>query len=99
MKQFHSRRRIPQLLLLVLLLCVQVGLFAHQFEHVLGGNDTHCALCMAADHLGHAPVSASVFAGVVCIYLLLSVTRGTSLLPRRARVLYGARAPPVFSSL
>ncbi len=99
MKQSHTRRRTPQLLLLALLLLVQVGLLAHQFEHVLGGDETHCALCVAADHLGHAPVSAVVFAGVACIYLLLSVTCGTILMPRRAHVLRGARAPPRFSSL
>jgi hypothetical protein len=99
MKQSYARRRTPQLLLLALLLLVQVGLFAHQFEHALGGDETHCALCVAADHLGHAPVSASVFAGLACIYLLLSVTHGTAVLPRRAHVLRGARAPPRISSL
>ena len=99
MKQSYSRRRTPQLLLLALLLLVQVGLFAHQLEHALGGDQAHCALCVAADHLGHAPVSAFVFAGVACIYLLLSVTLSTILLPRRAHVLRGARAPPRFSSL
>lgn len=99
MKQSYSRRRTPQLLLLALLLLVQAGLFVHQFEHALGGGETHCALCVAADHLGHAPVSASVFAGIICIYLLLTVTRATLLLPRRAHMLRGARAPPRFSSL
>ena len=99
MQQSFSRRRTPQLLLLALLLLVQIGLFAHQFEHALSGGETHCALCMAADHLGHAPVSASVFAGVACIYLLLAVTRGTTLLPHRTYVLRSARAPPRLSSL
>lgn len=98
MKQSFSRRRTPQLLLLALLLLVQIGLFAHQFEHALSGGEKHCALCMAADHLGHAPVSSSVFAGVACIYLLLSVTLGILLLPRRAHLLRGARAPPRLSS-
>jgi hypothetical protein len=99
MKQSHLRRRLPQLLLLALLLLVQVGLFAHQFEHALAGGEMHCALCMAAHHLGHAPVSAVVIAGVACIYLLLSIPLDTILLPRRAHVLRGARAPPRFSSL
>lgn len=94
MKQAHLRRRRPQLLLLALLLLVQVGLFTHQYQHFLAGDMTHCAWCMAADHLGHAPVSASVFAGIACTYLLLSVMHAIVLLPRRARVLHGARAPP-----
>jgi hypothetical protein len=99
MKQSYLHRRMPQLLLLVLLLFVQIGLFAHQFEHALSGGETHCALCMAADHLGHAPVSSSVFAGIACLYLLLSVTRTTLLLPRSAHMLRGARAPPALTSL
>lgn len=99
MKQSSLRRRTPQLLLLALLLLVQIGLFTHQLEHELDGDQAHCALCVVADHLGHAPVSASIFAGVACVYLLLSVTLSTILLPRRAHVLRGARAPPRFSSL
>ncbi len=99
MKQSYLRRRLPQLLLLALLLLVQVGLFVHQFEHVLGDGGTHCPLCVAADHMGHAPVPGIVLAAVACIYLLLTVTRVTILLPHRAHLLRGARAPPRFSSL
>jgi hypothetical protein len=99
MKQSHSRRITLQRLLLVVMLLVQVGLFAHHFEHALGDNDTHCNLCMFADHLGHAPVSAVIFAGIACVYLLLAVSLGTTHLPRRTHVLRSARAPPRFSSL
>ena len=99
MLQPLSRRRLPQRLLLGLLLLVQLGLFTHQLQHALAGDETHCALCVAADHLGHAPVSATVFAGITSVFLLLSVIRGTTPVSRRVLLSRGARAPPKFSSL
>lgn len=99
MKQFYGRRRLPQLLLVAGLLLIQIGLFAHQFEHQLGSAETHCPLCMVADHLGHAPVSTSALACVAFIFLFLSITPCTPPRLRRPYVLRAARAPPRCPSL
>jgi hypothetical protein len=54
----HSTRGISRWLAVALLLAYG-ALFFHQTGHPLQADDASCALCLAADQLGHAPPAAA----------------------------------------
>ncbi|MHB8471710.1 MAG: hypothetical protein ACYDC8_02435 [Gammaproteobacteria bacterium] len=97
MKLRLNRHRTTTFLLVAGLLLVQVALFAHQFQHQFVGDKSHCALCVMADHLGHAPTSSAAPLSAALIYVLLLLSPAVPRRARRPYVLRAARAPPACS--
>lgn len=91
-----GRRLGVQLLLALLLLLAQTGLFLHELEHQSTEPDAYCALCLAAQHIGDA-VHMAQPAALASPPALPPLPIAVSAVHAAHSVPFSARAPPVRS--
>jgi hypothetical protein len=87
-----SLPRLPTLILLCAVLVGRMGLFIHELEHAVEGEEESCLICLMVDH--QVPL-ADTQEPILPSFLLVSVnhTHLTSI-QSNTRVVYTARAPP-----
>lgn len=87
-----SLPRLPTLILLCAVLASRMGLFIHEIEHAIEGEQESCLICLMVDH--QVPLTDTQESGqpsFLAVYV--AHTHHTSI-QNSTRVVYTARAPP-----
>jgi hypothetical protein len=91
--EIGSPKRRTIIWVLAAVLISYTGLFLHQLDHQLA-DDTHCELCMAADHFGHGLVANIPVIPTIQPQLPVAPRKSVQFVPAPLGFFH-ARAPPL----
>jgi hypothetical protein len=87
-----SLPRLPTLILLCAVLAGRMGLFIHEMEHAIAGEEESCLICLMVDHqVPLANIQEPILPSFLAVFVIQ--TPLTSI-QSHTRVVYTARAPP-----